>query len=161
MLKCSNDLLISILDYIFWDLLIPFVLSYLVLTIGKYLAKRIRERKLKRYQKKKTDAVITPSFISLAENLLLESDYFKVDNIDLERPFYIAFPEGKKEELQSRHFDPVFTNKECQNELKEKLRKYISSYYGENIKYNKVERTDVNEKFNDPQKRFHKEERLC
>lgn len=144
MLKCSNDLLISILDYIFWDLLIPFVLSYLVLTIGKYLAKRIRERKLKRYQKKKTDAVITPSFISLAENLLLESDYFKVDNIDLERPFYIAFPKGKKEELQSRHFDPVFTNKECQNELKEKLRKYISSYYGENIKYNKVSYTIEN-----------------
>jgi hypothetical protein len=27
----------------------------------------------------------------------------------------------------------------------------------QNIKYNKVERTDVNEKFNDPQKRFHKE----
>lgn len=126
-------------DILVWDIISPILFSWVIFLIvfcKKELYKKIR---LKQYQKaKKRIKNKTDNFISIAENLSLDEDFFRVETFDLEEPFIIPFPETKRDELIECDFNPQFPYNKNKS-LKEALDNYIKTYYGEKITYKQTE----------------------
>lgn len=122
-----------------WDIALPIGFSWFIFLIVFFKKKLQKIIRLKQYQRTKSKIKEkTNNFISIAENLSLEKDFFRVETFDLEEPFIIPFPNTKRNELIECDFNPQFPYNKNKS-LKESLNNYIKTYYGEKIIYKQTE----------------------
>ena len=127
-----NDL--PLLDFAYWEFLLPICASLLAPYIVNWTNKLKRNIRIKSYSKsqinnvKPVQELPKQSFISVVNNSMLKNEYFVVKTLDIEKPFIIPFPTSKREELVNNNFVVVYENNMI-FELRDALNKYISTYY--------------------------------
>ena len=121
------------LDYFLNDIVLPIITSWITVFVFFAARNYLKKYRVGKYQKTKNKMNQENGFYtSVVENRSLDNDFFRVEIIDLEKPFIIPFPKNKKEELEKYEFTSIY-NENKNEAIREDLNCYIQTHYGKII----------------------------